>query len=101
MTIREFNKINKWLLTNEDLYETPKYQITEVYINKKYVTYEVYNLSFTLESGVVWISDAEDIILSEEYLKGFILTSAEVEISKGYISIKLKGVSLLIKLTSN
>jgi hypothetical protein len=98
MTIREFNKINKWLLTNDDLYETPKYQITEVYINKKYVTYEVYNLSFNLESGVVWLSDLDDVISDGEYFKGFVLSSAESELCKNYFSIKLKGLSLLIKL---
>lgn len=73
---RKVKKLIKQLSTNLDLYEAPKYKITEKSERNGEYTYTVQNLIGEMEDGEVYFGDLEVIIFNNQYaLMGFLIDS--------------------------
>lgn len=99
MTVRDYKKLKRFLLSWEDLQEIVTYQIVETF-NARGDTYNVMNISIFMEDGVIYFSDIDDVILNKQrsVMKGFLISSAElVEFYKDRFCIRLKDATIEVK----
>jgi hypothetical protein len=69
-------KLIKQLNTNLDLYEIPKYKITEISDRNGKNSYTVHSLEAEMEDGGVYFGDMNDVIFNNQYaLMGFLINS--------------------------
>ena len=100
MVTGDFIKLRNWLLKWEDDIEVVTYQISECF-NNRIEVYNAINISISLEDGVVWSSDAEDVILKRDrgVFKGFILKDAGLILKKNFFIIRLKNGDITVKIS--
>ena len=96
---KKVEKLIKQLNTNLDLYETPKYMITESSIKNMGHTYTVHKLDAEVEDGEVYFRDVEEIIFDNQYaLMGFLIDSiVDIKFEDKVVTIIFRSNSIIIE----
>lgn len=92
-------KLIKQLNTNLDLYEIPKYKITEISDRNGKNSYTVHSLEAEMEDGGVYFGDIEEIIFNNQYtLMGFLVDSiVNIKFEDKVVIIIFKSNSIVIE----
>jgi len=95
----ELNKIRRFLDSQADRREITTYKITETLFKNNRLPYQIKNLNFEYEDGIIIFNDADEIIWEDDHnvLRQFLINSAELKITMNNINIKFENGNINIK----